>query len=58
MERNSGVEKENKLLKEKLESLKATGDDVMVSNLVEIVLPLSNGPDKKERSKRNEHVGM
>ena len=39
MERNSVVEKENKLLKEKLESLKATGDDVMVSNIVEIAFP-------------------
>ena len=36
MERNSGLEKENKLLKEQLESLKAAGDDVMVRNLVEI----------------------
>ena len=36
MERNSAFEKENKLLKEQLESLKTTGDDVMVSNLVEI----------------------
>ena len=58
MERNSALEKENKLLKEQLESLKATGDDVMVSNLVEIAFPWSNGPDKKERSKCNEHVGM
>ena len=39
MERNSAVEKENKLLKEKLESLKATRDDVMVSNIVEIAFP-------------------
>ena len=39
MERNSAVEKENKLLKEKLESLKATADDVMVSNIVEIAFP-------------------